>query len=154
MAHAPPGHHSVVGRPSVGSLSFPEYVVYRGEQVNLYQYFRWKSYQCPFKTCLERKYHKKMPSKYLNFCNFISDVKRIPFLTLYWWRLGSDHPTLDIDHRWRWCNQKENWLSWHWTWNLLLQTLVHLLSLPQKSRKYIILKLSNNIFPTFLWQRK
>ena len=34
MAHAPPGHHSVVGRPSVGGLSFPEYVVYRGEQVN------------------------------------------------------------------------------------------------------------------------
>ena len=33
MAHAPPGHHSVVGRPSVGGLSYPEYVVYRGEQV-------------------------------------------------------------------------------------------------------------------------
>jgi len=32
MAHSPPGHHSVVGRPSVGGLSFPEYVVYRGEQ--------------------------------------------------------------------------------------------------------------------------
>ncbi|XP_076345953.1 tankyrase isoform X1 [Tachypleus tridentatus] len=32
MAHAPPGHHSVVGRPSVGGLSYPEYVVYRGEQ--------------------------------------------------------------------------------------------------------------------------
>ena len=37
MAHAPPGHHSVVGRPSVGGLSFPEYVVYRGEQVNISQ---------------------------------------------------------------------------------------------------------------------
>ena len=36
MAHAPPGHHSVVGRPSVGGLSFPEYVVYRGEQVKNY----------------------------------------------------------------------------------------------------------------------
>ena len=33
MAHSPPGHHSVVGRPSVGGLAFPEYVVYRGEQV-------------------------------------------------------------------------------------------------------------------------
>lgn len=33
MAHAPPGHHSVIGRPSVGGLHFPEYVVYRGEQV-------------------------------------------------------------------------------------------------------------------------
>ena len=33
MAHAPPGHHSVVGRPSVGGLAYPEYVVYRGEQV-------------------------------------------------------------------------------------------------------------------------
>ena len=33
MAHAPPGHHSVIGRPSVGGLSYAEYVVYRGEQV-------------------------------------------------------------------------------------------------------------------------
>ncbi|KPJ02272.1 Tankyrase-1 [Papilio xuthus] len=32
MAHAPPGHHSVAGRPSHGGLCFPEYVVYRGEQ--------------------------------------------------------------------------------------------------------------------------
>ncbi|KAK9871342.1 hypothetical protein WA026_011608 [Henosepilachna vigintioctopunctata] len=32
MAHAPPGHHSVAGRPSSGGLNFPEYVVYRGEQ--------------------------------------------------------------------------------------------------------------------------
>ena len=39
MAHAPPGHHSVVGRPSVGGLSFPEYVIYRGEQVEIYDYF-------------------------------------------------------------------------------------------------------------------
>ncbi|KAK7571104.1 hypothetical protein V9T40_014708 [Parthenolecanium corni] len=31
MAHAPPGHHSVMGRPSAGGLNFPEYVVYRGE---------------------------------------------------------------------------------------------------------------------------
>ena len=33
MAHAPPGHHSVIGRPSNGGLCYPEYVVYRGEQV-------------------------------------------------------------------------------------------------------------------------
>ncbi|CAL8093333.1 unnamed protein product [Orchesella dallaii] len=32
MAHSPPGHHSVVGRPSAGGLTYPEYVVYRGEQ--------------------------------------------------------------------------------------------------------------------------
>lgn len=32
MAHAPPGHHSVMGKPSQGGLVFPEYVVYRGEQ--------------------------------------------------------------------------------------------------------------------------
>uniref|UniRef100_A0A1B0G6T3 Poly [ADP-ribose] polymerase n=1 Tax=Glossina morsitans morsitans TaxID=37546 RepID=A0A1B0G6T3_GLOMM len=32
MAHAPPGHHSVIGRPSAGGLHFAEYVVYRGEQ--------------------------------------------------------------------------------------------------------------------------
>jgi len=34
MAHAPPGHHSVIGRPSVGGLSHAEYVIYRGEQVS------------------------------------------------------------------------------------------------------------------------
>ena len=35
MAHASPGHHSVIGRPSSEGLSFAEYVVYRGEQVCL-----------------------------------------------------------------------------------------------------------------------
>ena len=35
MAHAPPGYHSVIGRPSSEGLSFAEYVVYRGEQVCL-----------------------------------------------------------------------------------------------------------------------
>jgi len=40
MAHAPPGHHSVVGRPSAGGLHFAEYVVYRGEQVNSIQSLR------------------------------------------------------------------------------------------------------------------
>ena len=35
MAHAPPGHHSVIGRPSSEGLSFAEHVVYRGEQVCL-----------------------------------------------------------------------------------------------------------------------
>jgi tankyrase len=34
LAHAPPGHHSVCGRPSLGGLVYPEYVVYRGEQVS------------------------------------------------------------------------------------------------------------------------
>lgn len=33
VAHAPPGHHSVIGKPSLGGLQFAEYVVYRGEQV-------------------------------------------------------------------------------------------------------------------------
>ena len=33
IAHAPPGHHSVIGRPSAGGLYYPEYVIYRGEQV-------------------------------------------------------------------------------------------------------------------------
>ncbi|XP_055746686.1 poly [ADP-ribose] polymerase tankyrase-2-like isoform X2 [Salvelinus fontinalis] len=32
MAHSPPGHHSVTGRPSVNGLSLAEYVIYRGEQ--------------------------------------------------------------------------------------------------------------------------
>lgn len=35
MAHAPPGHHSVIGRPSVNGLAYAEYVIYRGEQVGL-----------------------------------------------------------------------------------------------------------------------
>jgi tankyrase len=35
LAHAPPGHHSVIGRPSQGGLIYPEYVIYRGEQVKL-----------------------------------------------------------------------------------------------------------------------
>lgn len=39
MAHAPPGHHSVIGRPSAGGLHFPEFVVYRGEQVTIMSYF-------------------------------------------------------------------------------------------------------------------
>lgn len=34
MAHAPPGHHSVIGRPSVNGLAYAEYVIYRGEQVS------------------------------------------------------------------------------------------------------------------------
>ena len=32
ISHSPPGHHSVCGRPSVGGLHYPEYVIYRGEQ--------------------------------------------------------------------------------------------------------------------------
>ncbi|XP_051533471.1 poly [ADP-ribose] polymerase tankyrase-1-like isoform X4 [Myxocyprinus asiaticus] len=32
MAHAPPGHHSIIGRPSVNGLAYAEYVIYRGEQ--------------------------------------------------------------------------------------------------------------------------
>uniref|UniRef100_A0A8C3XSQ8 Poly [ADP-ribose] polymerase n=1 Tax=Chelydra serpentina TaxID=8475 RepID=A0A8C3XSQ8_CHESE len=37
MAHAPPGHHSVIGRPSVNGLAYAEYVIYRGEQCLLPQ---------------------------------------------------------------------------------------------------------------------
>lgn len=32
VAHAPPGHHSIVGCPSTGGLNYAEYVIYRGEQ--------------------------------------------------------------------------------------------------------------------------
>ena len=38
MAHSPPGHHSVIGRPSSEGLSFAEYVVYRGEQVSHFSF--------------------------------------------------------------------------------------------------------------------
>lgn len=37
MAHAPPGHHSVIGRPSVNGLAYAEYVIYRGEQVEMHR---------------------------------------------------------------------------------------------------------------------
>uniref|UniRef100_A0A8C1T828 Poly [ADP-ribose] polymerase n=1 Tax=Cyprinus carpio TaxID=7962 RepID=A0A8C1T828_CYPCA len=32
MAHSPPGHHSVTGRPSVNGLALAEYVIYRGDE--------------------------------------------------------------------------------------------------------------------------
>lgn len=38
MAHAPPGHHSVIGRPSVNGLAYAEYVIYRGEQVSAHKH--------------------------------------------------------------------------------------------------------------------
>lgn len=38
MAHAPPGHHSVIGRPSVNGLAYAEYVIYRGEQVSVHSF--------------------------------------------------------------------------------------------------------------------
>lgn len=44
MAHAPPGHHSVIGRPSVGGLFYPEYVVYRGEQVRFINWINFTSF--------------------------------------------------------------------------------------------------------------
>ena len=50
MAHAPPGHHSIVGRPSTGGLTYPEYVVYRGEQVRLPRHRRR-----PLTTCLTNR---------------------------------------------------------------------------------------------------
>jgi hypothetical protein len=34
FAHAPVGHHSVKGVPVTGGLKYPEYIIYRGEQVN------------------------------------------------------------------------------------------------------------------------
>lgn len=52
MAHAPPGHHSVIGRPSVNGLAYAEYVIYRGEQVN-------KLFQLR---------HSKVPVKRLKCC--------------------------------------------------------------------------------------
>uniref|UniRef100_A0A8B9KYW1 Poly [ADP-ribose] polymerase n=1 Tax=Astyanax mexicanus TaxID=7994 RepID=A0A8B9KYW1_ASTMX len=39
MAHSPPGHHSVSGRPSVNGLALAEYVIYRGEQIALFPLF-------------------------------------------------------------------------------------------------------------------
>lgn len=44
MAHAPPGHHSVIGRPSVNGLAYAEYVIYRGEQVGAQ--CKWWAFRC------------------------------------------------------------------------------------------------------------
>ncbi|KAM7169154.1 poly [ADP-ribose] polymerase tankyrase-2 isoform 4-T4 [Macrochelys suwanniensis] len=44
MAHSPPGHHSVTGRPSVNGLALAEYVIYRGEQVVVFFCFLVKIY--------------------------------------------------------------------------------------------------------------
>ncbi len=52
MAHAPPGHHSVIGRPSVNGLAYAEYVIYRGEQVRELRYkhiFSGSRYPVDFK---------------------------------------------------------------------------------------------------------
>lgn len=57
MAHAPPGHHSVIGRPSVGGLHFPEYVVYRGEQVDPIQIEFSEPEQISFKS-IKRPPHR------------------------------------------------------------------------------------------------
>jgi hypothetical protein len=43
MAHSPPGHHSVTGRPSVNGLALAEYVIYRGEQVIQFYLFIFKN---------------------------------------------------------------------------------------------------------------
>lgn len=54
MAHSPPGHHSVTGRPSVNGLALAEYVIYRGEQVNsfLFWFFRLLGFGFVLLFCL------------------------------------------------------------------------------------------------------
>lgn len=47
MAHSPPGHHSVTGRPSVNGLALAEYVIYRGEQVIKFYLFISKNALVP-----------------------------------------------------------------------------------------------------------
>lgn len=59
MAHAPPGHHSVIGRPSSEGLSFAEYVVYRGEQVH--------------KHCLHHPFPMaNSNSRFIKYCHIIN----------------------------------------------------------------------------------
>lgn len=48
MAHSPPGHHSVTGRPSVNGLALAEYVIYRGEQVTRFYLFIFKNTLEPY----------------------------------------------------------------------------------------------------------
>ena len=48
MAHSPPGHHSVTGRPSVNGLALAEYVIYRGEQVIQFYLFILKNALEPY----------------------------------------------------------------------------------------------------------
>jgi hypothetical protein len=56
MAHAPPGHNSVSGRPSAGGLNFPEFVVYRGEQVS------WKIEKFETKNIIILNYCRLTPN--------------------------------------------------------------------------------------------
>lgn len=60
MAHAPPGHHSVIGRPSVNGLAYAEYVIYRGEQVMNYLDIKFTS---AIEECKTSKLANKTPLK-------------------------------------------------------------------------------------------
>lgn len=82
MAHAPPGHHSVIGRPSVNGLAYAEYVIYRGEQVNkLFQLRHSKVPVKRLKCCLVscgsgrgwlKKYTRRIWSYFSSICNLES----------------------------------------------------------------------------------
>lgn len=49
IAHAPPGHHSIYGKPTPGGLVYPEHIIYRGEQaypefIVHYHILPWRTY--------------------------------------------------------------------------------------------------------------
>lgn len=77
MAHAPPGHHSVMGRPSTGGLNFPECVVYRGEQVGILCYkLALFSQKLIYDVDVATLYNIKMKRRNLNFLCF-TGVSRV-----------------------------------------------------------------------------
>uniref|UniRef100_A0A803V5Q9 Poly [ADP-ribose] polymerase n=1 Tax=Ficedula albicollis TaxID=59894 RepID=A0A803V5Q9_FICAL len=69
MAHAPPGHHSVIGRPSVNGLAYAEYVIYRGEQVGGLHLLL---------------YPVLSPLDYLSYCSFVELGSSFLASFLYW----------------------------------------------------------------------
>lgn len=78
MAHAPPGHHSVIGRPSVNGLAYAEYVIYRGEQVRELDYINTTTKQLLFYfICINywSSYHRLIFNKHL--CVF-AGLPRVP----------------------------------------------------------------------------
>lgn len=59
MAHSPPGHHSVMGQPRAGGLNYPEYVIYRGEQVSGPSIIFYPYSNCEFYiNCSHYSFHK------------------------------------------------------------------------------------------------
>lgn len=83
MAHAPPGHHSVIGRPSVNGLAYAEYVIYRGEQVCYWS----NQHEQVTKPSLKRRSHisNNIYSHYRRSMPDLLDIGRLQELYVLFW---------------------------------------------------------------------